>query len=222
MSTPVDVVPDVLVLAAVDRAVRHRGKDASAVPVWAIFEHLEIPMRSKRARPTRARLEALGTAGLLVCSRRHGVAVWALSRAGRRRLRRAHAVGGVPVLPESPQHRAWRDARAAASREIEWCRQSVRETLREAVILLVINSHGDSDEWFDVGERLQRTVWRLGSCIHCLCEWPEPDDERADIDDHQEPDDDRLDPAERQRRVVLRAGRRNITAWKRAPQKPRR
>jgi hypothetical protein len=222
MSNPVDVVPDVLVLAAVDRAVRHRGKDASGVPVWAILEHLEIPMRSKRARTARARLEALGTAGLLVRSRRHGVPVWTLSRTGRRRLRRAQAASRVPALPESPQHRAWRDARAAANQEIKWCRQSVRETLREAASLLGTDPRAHSDAWFDVSERLHRVVWRLGSASHCLYEWPEPDDERADIDDHQEPGDDALDPAERQRRVRLRAGRRNVRTWKRSPQKTRR
>jgi hypothetical protein len=41
----------------------------------------------------------------------------------------------------------------------------------------------------------------------------EPSDDRADIDDHISPADWALDPSERQRRQVRRAGRRNTRLW---------
>src|SRR5271165_6012737 len=102
-SVAVDVVSDVLVLAAIDRAERHSGKDARGVPVWAVLKHLDVASRSKRAREVRVRLEALETRGSLERARRHGVPVWVLTSGGRRRLSRARRAGRVPVLPESPQ-----------------------------------------------------------------------------------------------------------------------
>lgn len=47
-------IPDVTVLAAIDRAERHRGRPG--VPVWLIFEHLGIPRRSRRVRAQSKRL----------------------------------------------------------------------------------------------------------------------------------------------------------------------
>jgi hypothetical protein len=41
-------IPDVTVLAAIDRAERHRGRPG--VPVWLVFEHLGIPRRSEPPR----------------------------------------------------------------------------------------------------------------------------------------------------------------------------
>ncbi len=90
-----------------------------AVPVWAILEHLALRPRSATARHVRARLEALHAAGSLDCVRRHGVTTWALTSSGRRRVRRAVRGGELPPLPESPQHRAWRNARVAAAQELE-------------------------------------------------------------------------------------------------------
>jgi hypothetical protein len=41
----------------------------------------------------------------------------------------------------------------------------------------------------------------------------EPDDDRADIDDHVSPGDLSLNPRERQQREARRAGRRTIGLW---------
>jgi hypothetical protein len=218
MSTPVDVVPDVLVLAAVDRAVRHRGKGVSDVPVWAVLEHLDIARRSKGARHVRFRLEALEAAGSLERRRRHGVPVWGLSRSGRRRLRRAQAAGRVPVLPESPQHRAWREASAAAAERIDGFREQMRDVLGEAGELLDAG-RASSDAWFELGERLARASWRMGSATFCLHEWVEPDDAQADVDDGCDPGDDELDPTHRRHLRSLRSGRRNTRRWDRVYRK---
>ena len=62
---PADEIPDDLILAAIDRAERHRGNDVSGVPIWAITEHLSIGQRSAAARHVRSRLAALEATGRL-------------------------------------------------------------------------------------------------------------------------------------------------------------
>jgi hypothetical protein len=204
---------DELVLAAVERAARHRPHHRSTVPVWAILEHLGLRARSAPARHVRARLDALQAAGSLDCARRHGIPTWALTSAGRRRLRRAASAGEVPALPESPQHRAWRNAHTAAAQELERFRRLARERLERGEALLDADPPPHSDAWLELAEELQRACRRLASASHCMYEWDEPDDARADIDEHVEPADSRLDPAQRKLTRARRAGRRNILLW---------
>ncbi|MGO9321732.1 MAG: hypothetical protein ACLQBY_13150 [Solirubrobacteraceae bacterium] len=195
-------IPDVTVLAAIDRAERHRGRPG--VPVWLIFEHLGIPRRSRRVR---AQLQSLAQDGAVEQRRAHGVDIWVLAPSSRRRLQGA----GLVDLPESPQHREWRNARTLAAQEMERFRASLGDALKEANARPSDTS--GSDAWFELAERLQRAARRLGSATYCLHEWMEPDDDRADIDDHISPGDLSLNPRERQRRQARRAGRRNIRLW---------
>jgi hypothetical protein len=209
-ATRVAAPTDELVLAAVERAARHQARHRSAVPVWTILEHLGLRARSAPARHVRARLDALQAGGSLDCTRRHGVPTWALTDAGRRRLRRAASAG---QLPESPQHRAWRNARTAAARELERFRRLARERLECGEALLDADPPPHSDAWLELAEELQRACRRLASASHCLYEWDEPDDAHADIDEHIEPADRRLEPAQRKLTRARRAGRRNILLW---------
>jgi hypothetical protein len=198
-------IPDELVLGAVERAQRHRTHDAPGVPIWQVKEHLGLPKHSPRVRGV---LSALVQAGALRQARAHSVELWALTAKGRRRVRAAQGV----ELPESPQHRKWRDARTLAQQEIERLRASLGERITEASVLL-----GDedvhSDVWFEQAERLGRAAWVLGSATHCLCEWPEPDEERPDVDEQTEPGDAQLKEKDRASRRARRAGRRNTTRW---------
>jgi hypothetical protein len=212
-ATRSDRPPDELVLAAVQRAARHQAHRGPAVPTWAILDHLALRPRSAPARHVRSRLEALRAAGALECARRHGVPTWALTSAGRRRLRRAVGAGERPALPESPQHRAWHNARTAAAQELERFRRLLRERIEHAAALLDTDPPPHSDAWLELAEELQRGCRRLASASHCLYEWTEPDDARADLDEHVEPDDRQLAPAQRQLRRARRAGRRNILLW---------
>jgi hypothetical protein len=197
------VIPDEPVLAAVERAISHHRKGSSAVPAWEVYDHLGLSKRSGAARRVRTQLDALEAAGSLERSRRHGVPLWALTSTGRRRLQRARQAGNVPELPESPQHRAWRNARASAAQEIERFRQGLRECLEQGLALLDADPPADSDAWFLLGQRLCPACSRLGSAVHCLREWQEPDDAHADIDHDAVP------------RVGAfhRVGRRNIRSW---------
>jgi hypothetical protein len=210
---PADAIPDDLILAAIDRAERHFGKEIAGVPMWEITEHLSIGRRSAAARHVRSRLVALEAKGRLEPSRRNGISVWILTSSGRRRLRRAERAGDVPALPESPQHRRWREAHALAAQEIERMREGVRSTVDEATRLLDAHTAASSDTWFELSARLRQMVWRLGSASYCLYEWPEPCDEQADIDDRWNPGDQQLAEGELARRLYRRAGRRNTIRW---------
>jgi hypothetical protein len=208
-----EIVPDPLVLAAIDRAERHNPSRPPGVPVWQVYDHLSIAKRSEPARHVRAQLNALEAAGSLRQGRRQGVQTWALTSAGRRRLTQARRTGKVPELPESLQHRAWRDARTVAAQEMDRFLVSVRDGLDEAMRLLDADPAAASDAWFELGERLHRDCRRVGSATHCLREWAEPDDARADIDDQVDPADERLDPDERAKRRARRTSRRNVGLW---------
>ena len=212
-STSEEAVTEVLVLAAIDRAQRHSGRDEPGIPLWGVLRHLEIASRTGRARQVRGRLAALEATGRLERSRRHGVTVWALTSTGRRRLARARRASEVPVLPESPQHRKWREAQAAAALEIEPSRENLRSDLTRARSLLDADPPPHSDTWFELGVRLRLGFGRLGAASYCLYEWREPDDEVADIDDHQEPGDEELPEDERAQARTRRAGRRNTRLW---------
>jgi hypothetical protein len=181
--------------------------------VWAILEHLALARRSAAARHVRSRLSALQDGGWLESSRSHGVATWALTSSGQRRLQRVRGTDALPALPESPQHRAWSNARTTAGQEIERFRASVREQLDEAMLLLAADPPPLSDDWFALGDALQRSCRRLGSASYCLREWPEPEDAHADLDDGLSPGDDALEHSELVRRRALRTGRRNVALW---------
>ncbi len=209
-----ETVPDPLVLAAIDRAERHDPhKSRLGVPVWRVYDHLSIAKRSGPARRVRARLDALETAGSIERARRHGVPTWALTSTGRRRLTLARRAGSLPELPESPQHRAWRNAKATAAQEIARFLLSVRDALNDAARLLDADPAAMSDAWFELGERLQQDCRRVGAATYCLREWNEPDDTRPDVDDHSDPSDKGHDPREQNKRRARRAGRRNIRLW---------
>lgn len=184
-----------LVLAALERAVLHRGDGRDAVPVRELLAHLHVRQRSGAARRVRELLHELCAAGAVRRQRRHSVAVFALTPAGTAALGRARARWPV-TLPESPQHRAWRRARAVAAFEIERLRAELAAGLDDAAALLGAEPAPRSEQWFSLAERLRHGAWVLGSASHCLYEWEEPSDARADVD-------------------VGPAGRRNVRLWTR-------
>jgi hypothetical protein len=103
------------------------------------------------------------------------------------------------------------EAHAFAIEEVEGLHNSLRETLEEALALTTTTV--PSDIWFHLSERLRLGARRLGVVTHCIHEWAEPPDDRADRDDHTDPRDAALQPPERKRREDRRAGRRNLYSW---------
>jgi len=207
-----EVIPDVLVLAAVERAVRHRARAGNATPIWEILRHLDIPVRSGAARRVRARVDELTAGGLLVYEPRRGRDAWRLTPNGRRRLRRARGTDREPRLPESPQHQAWRSARERSADGIERNRDELR--MRARRVLRLLDSEGvSSDAWFELAYELRRFARIVGSMTHCLGEWQEPEDAKADREDYAAPGDEKLTRGERAVARSRRTGRRNPGLW---------
>jgi len=203
----------VTVLLALERAQRHEPGVAPGVADWTVLEHLDVARRSAAARAVRVLLEELREAGAVERRSHRGRRLWRLSAAGREQLRRARGRGPAQ-LPESPQHRAWRHAHTAAALEITHLRGTLEGTLERGARLLAADRQPHSDDWFELADALHAAAWRVGSASHCLYEWAEPDDERADVDDLREPRNARLDAAESAALRARRAGRRNIALWR--------
>lgn len=204
---------DELVLAAVERAERHRPRPGAPASLRTVLEHLAIAGRSAAGRSVADALERMKDGGWVKRSRAHGRTVWGLTAGGRGRLAGARRGGRLDALPDSPQHRAWLQARTAAAQEMKRFRADVRAALAEAEALLD-DAPAGSDLWFEAGAHLGCACRRLGSACHCLYEWEEPEDDRADLDSLSEDGEQELPDRERSRRRALRAGRRNIRLWR--------
>jgi DNA-binding PadR family transcriptional regulator len=169
-----------LILAAIERAICHQGSDRPGESLGSIKQHLGLPHNGWTTLQLRPKLEALEAAGLIEKSRRSSIDLWGLTAKGRRRL---GAVRSKLTLPESPQHRRWREARVAANERITEFRNHVRGLLDEARELLEAHPDESAATWFEISDRLHTGSWRLASAIYCLHEWQEPTDSAADIDD---------------------------------------
>ena len=173
-------VPELQVLAAVERAQRHSDR----VNHHDVAEHLGFVRGGATTRRLRPRLVTLRDDGSLATERYHQTAIWTLTARGRGRLGAARRRGALDPLPESPQHRTWRRAREQAATRLEGICGSVLAALEEADAVMGGGDSrpGDSTAHFEVGERLGHEFWRLGVAVHCLREWPEPDDPHRDVD----------------------------------------
>jgi hypothetical protein len=204
-----EAVSDDVVLAAVERAERHREREGDGVMMSDIAEHLGFVYGSWTTRRLRPQIEVFIAAGLLVRSREHGVTVWGLTSSGRKRVARA---GESVVLPESPQHRVWRHARSLAAERINGFRGQVRSVLEETTGALDADGVC-SDAWFALAEHLESACCQLGSATYCMSEWAEPDDASPDVDDRTERVDGKIDADELGGVRYRRVGRRNVWKW---------
>lgn len=178
---PYRPVSELQVLAAVERSQRHLDK----VFRRDVAEHLGFTNSGATTRRLRPQLESLRDDGSLASERLNRLSeIWTITRRGRGRLAAARRRGAIEPLPESPQHRTWRHARETAFDCLEDACGEVLAALAEADDVLGGGESrpGDSTRHFEVGERLERRFSRLGIAIHCLHEWPEPDDARRDVD----------------------------------------
>lgn len=183
------------VLAAIERGERHRRKlddpalyrdkpDQPGVLFATIKEHLGLAPGGWTTIQLRPTSKALEGAGFIEQFRARGLTLWRLTNAGQKRLDAARKAGKVAALPESPQHRHWREARIVATNHVGEFREHLRELLAEATGLLDAHDPADSDTWHALGRRLEFACNALASASHCLYEWLEPDDSRADLSPH--------------------------------------
>jgi DNA-binding PadR family transcriptional regulator len=189
-------ITDGLILAALERAERQTG--SSEVWLRVFVEHLGFEPRAPTSRRLRPDLGYLCHAGLLRRGEAKGREYWSLTAEGREELARSRAADVIGELPESPQHRAWREARMRARAELPGFRRLVHAVLGEARELSAGYEHGASLECFELAELLSSALWLLGSATHCLAEWQEPEDHIADVD---------RDPGPA-------PGRRAVSAWR--------
>src|ERR1700686_5252244 len=186
-------VAENLVLAATARAQRHsRWRAGDPVSLIDIAAHLGFERGAYTTRKMRPILSQLVEAGAMERSRRLSREHWALTRAGRARLTRARR-GEQLQLPESPQHRLWRETHTQAVEGMDAYRGCLREALHQAAALIE-DEAGDSLAWQKLTKRLAVRSELLGSAIHCAREWAEPADSTRDVQDAR--------PLEERRRIL--------------------
>jgi hypothetical protein len=184
--TPEAMPSDDLILAAIERAERHRDRpDHPGVVLSTIKEHLGLASNGWTTIQLRPQWEALTAAGFIEQSRRGGAVVWRLTSAGQKQLDSARQTTDIGSLPESPQHHDWREARAIAEAKIGEFRDRLRQVLDEASGMLDAHEQPNSDAWAALSNRLQHACSSLESASYCLHEWPEPDDSHADTPSRQ-------------------------------------
>jgi hypothetical protein len=172
-------VSDAVVLGAIDRAECHTRGRGEGVRMSTLAEHLGFVHGAWTARGLRPQLDALIDAGALERVKRQGIVRWVLTVKGRRRAVRAR---GTVVLPESPQHRTWRQTRKKAVEQIDGLREDAHRAVQGAGRLLE-RGEADSEALFLLAVGLKDALQYLGSATYCAREWAEPDDARADKDD---------------------------------------
>ena len=172
---------DLLVLAAVDRAQRHRQFPEHGDPTLSeVAAHLGMAWGPHASRRLRLIVDQLtGEFGWLERSRRVSQDRWGLTDAGAQRLARAGVDGVLEELPESPQHREWREARAHAAARIEGLQSDLGEALAKLGRLLDAHDPVPSSEWLAQMEPLRELVQAVAIATYCLHELPEPDDATA-------------------------------------------
>ena len=171
--------PDAVILAAIQRAELHdRHRDGPGTTYSHVVDHLGLPMGSATGHKLRPRFRAMEAAGLIAPAKRHSLIFYTATRKGKRVLKAA----GDVELPESPQHRYWREAHAAAAERIQGFRDDLRALLSECRTLLADDAT-NAAAWCAFGDRVERACSRLGSATYCLREWTEPSDDTRDVDD---------------------------------------
>jgi superfamily I DNA/RNA helicase len=75
------------------------------------------------------------------------------------------------ALPESPQHREWREARAVAEEREDEIRSLAIDAVQDAQTALLKPAADSADELMAIGDRVQRIFWRFASVVYVRQEW---------------------------------------------------
>jgi hypothetical protein len=168
---------DLLVLAAIERAECHEQVEGV---LWGdIPMHLGLESKAATTVRLRPQADALIAADEVRQFRRGGSKVRGLTDAGRARLAVARKAGEPLELPEAPQHKEWRHARAKVAGAIEWLRDQLRSKFEQGQRSRS-NDQADPAAWLAHGARVQSRCGQLAVAYYCLHEWPERDDAQPD------------------------------------------
>ncbi len=108
-ATPAEMPSEDLVLAAIDRAYRHRTNQRNpGVLLVDVKEHLGLDRTGASTVRLRPTWENLQTLGLIEQTHQSNRILWRLTDAGHKRLQAGRQTSDLS-LPESPQHRRWRN-----------------------------------------------------------------------------------------------------------------
>lgn len=174
---------EAFVLAAVDRGQRHSPWAERGVPMWIITDHLGLGRGSGPSRRVRPVLDRLARErGWLEARVKHERPNWAVTADGSYMLAQAFPDGADHQLPESPQHREWREATELAARAMPKILAELSACLEEVQALGARERVPSSDEWLALVEPTREAIQRVGFATHCLHEWEEPVDATADVD----------------------------------------
>jgi hypothetical protein len=191
---PYNPVSDGFILAAAARAECH--EQAEEVWVNVLTEHLGFKPEPATNASLFPQLESLRRAGLLTSTEKRGEPFWGLTDAGRGMLADFREAGEVGDLPESPQHRAWRQARVKAAIQIDGLREELDQAVAATDRIHFLPPLRAKD-LFALSERIRWALWRFASATYCLTEWAEPHDDYPDEDENPGP----------------HPGRRTTSAW---------
>jgi hypothetical protein len=151
-----------------------------------IAHHLGWRFSGQASRRLHPHLEELAAAGLVTTEeprsyKRH-TQRWATTPAGRHRL----ATAGPVDLPESPQHRRWRQDRDVAAWALDAVRSQAWDVIEEVSDLLSgpevdLPTLGD-DFVKGLTRRFEESFRATGLALRMCKQWPEPSDLAADDD----------------------------------------
>jgi len=186
---PDPLAPELTLLAAIERAELHSPRSGGQRAAYRrdVVVHLGLDWHPGTARRLKAQLEGLETDRCVrLGSKAPDRSLVALTRRGCNRLQRARREqmpeALASALPESPQHRAWREARAAAVSRVDEFRSAATDAVQDAETALVSPAGASAEELMRIGDRLRREFWRLASATYCREEWAEPDERKRDKD----------------------------------------
>ena len=193
MMASAPLAPDLIVLSAIERADLHDRRVDAAWGVYRsdVVRHLGLEWHSGTARSLLEQLKSLEADRHVEVGTKIGErSMVRLTRRGLNHLQRARREQipeALPnALPESPQHRAWREAHEAASEGFDCFLVSATACVQEAETVLMRPDGGSSEELMRLGDRLHREFWRLASATYCVGEWAEPHDRHRDSESFED------------------------------------
>lgn len=203
---PTPLAPDLIVLSAIERAELHGSRSFPGAYRSDVVRHLGFDWHSGTARSLLKQLKSLEADRYVeVGTKLRERSIVRLTRRGLTHLQRARweqVSEAMPnALPESPQHRAWREAHEAAIEGFDRFLVSTTAVGEEAHTLLMDPDGGSSEELMQLGDRLHREFWRLASATYCLREWAEPHDGHGDSEG----------PGDRS--IIWLRPRRDVAGW---------
>jgi hypothetical protein len=185
---PSHPVSDERLLLAIGRTADHQPPDKPRFFRSAIAAHLGFVHNGATTLRLRPQLEAFKEAGYLEFTSKRGHPFVRLTAKGRRRIIALRRRGGVPPLPESPQHRRWREATNLATDQFEVVLADLKRDLAEASAIPdalapdIVEGRFTSDRLLWLGSRLNLRFRLLSTAVFCIFEWDEPTDDAYDLE----------------------------------------